>query len=337
MINNAILRLFIVLLGSIWAMLLWASTPVTGTLTATQTCDAYVSFNKSTNPDNTRLQVDQSYTVFEVNRPVNPKWYRIRVPGSQPAERWVAQQCGQFKEMAVVSEREDSQQQCQTAGLEDSYKLALSWQPAFCESKPEKPECQSSNSRAYQANNFTLHGLWPNRSACGINYGYCGTIPQPAGDFCDYPILDLDFNVRKELQTIMPSARAGSCLQRHEWYKHGTCQNKWSIDAYHELAIDLTRQFNESGIGYFMSRNIGKQVSEAEFFKKVDCALGDNAHKRLHIKCKKGNLVDVYIALPVDIKIGENLGDMILRADTDFKSTCAGSFRIDAIGRSLDE
>lgn len=310
----------------------WASMVVSGTLTATHACEAYVSKNKHTNPDNTQLEINQTYAVFEINRANNPGWYRIRVQGANPPERWVAKDCGSINLQIGGSSDTDDRGQCQTAGLEDSYKLALSWQPAFCETHRDKPECRVNSDKAYQARNFTLHGLWPNKKSCGTHYGFCGEVTNKPGDFCDYPALSLITDVRDELEQVMPSAKAGSCLQRHEWHKHGTCQSKWSIDDYHEIATDLTRQFNESGIAYFISRNISKQVNEADFFKRIDCALGDNAHKRMQIKCKSGDLVDIYINLPLDMKKDEKLGDLVQRAGMGFKSTCNGSFKVDPIG-----
>lgn len=330
--THNIIKIWIIIVPLVLSLPSWASTVATGTITATHECEAYVSKNKRTNPDNTQLDINQTYTVFEVNRATNPGWYRIRVQDANPTERWVAKHCGTVDVRIGQGDDEEPTTACNTAGLEDSYKLALSWQPAFCETHRDKPECRVTDIKTYQARNFTLHGFWPNKKACGTHYGFCGEVRSKPGHFCDYIALSLITDVRDELEQVMPSAKAGSCLQRHEWHKHGTCQTKWSIDEYHEIAIDLTRQFNESGVAYFISRNIGKQVNEADLFKKIDCALGDNAHKRLHIKCKNGNLVDIYINLPVDVKKDENLGDLVQRAGTDFKSTCNGSFRIDPIG-----
>jgi len=41
------------------------------------------------------------------------------------------------------------------------YVLAVSWQPAFCETRPRLPECRSQTADRFDATNFTLHGLWP--------------------------------------------------------------------------------------------------------------------------------------------------------------------------------
>ena len=330
--THNIAKFWIIIVSLLFSLSSWASTVATGTIIATYECDAYVSKNKRTNPDHTQLEINRTYIVSEVNRASNPGWYRIRIQDANPPVRWVAKYCGTVDVHIGQGDDEQPTTACNTPGLEGSYKLALSWQPAFCETHRDKPECRVTDHKSYQARNFTLHGFWPNKKSCGIHYGFCGEVKTKPGHFCDYPALSLITEVRSDLEQVMPSAKAGSCLQRHEWHKHGTCQTKWSIDEYHEISTDLTRQFNESGIAYFISRNIGKQVQETDFFNKVDCILGENAHKRIQLKCKNGNLVDIYINLPLDIKKGENLGDAIHRAESDFKSTCDGSFSIDPIG-----
>ncbi|MBU1054297.1 MAG: ribonuclease T [Proteobacteria bacterium] len=314
-----------------------AASPATGTITATQACQAYVSKNKLTNPDNTKLVINKNYPVIEANKAENPSWYRVRVSGANPVERWIPKHCGTFDVQTENSGSSGGQSgtqtnECQTAGLEDSYVLALSWQPAFCETHCDKPECRIEDKKSYQARNFTLHGLWPNKKSCGKDYGFCGEVQNTPGDFCDYPVLQLFSQTRQTLEQVMPSASAGSCLQRHEWFKHGTCQTKWSIDEYYETAIDLTHQFNESGIAYFFTRNTGKNVSEEEFISKVECALGNGTHNRIELKCSNGNLVDVYITLPADITPGQSLGELMGQGESRYKSNCGGSFHIDPIG-----
>ncbi len=310
-----------------------ASVAANGTLTATQTCEAYISKNKRTNPDHSKLTVDQSYTVIEVNKAENPSWYRLIISNVEPQERWVAANCGEINvQIGINGGNNGGGNECSTPGLEDSYVLALSWQPSFCETHRDKPECQEEDKKSYQAHNFTLHGLWPNKSECGIKYEFCGEMRTRLGDFCDYPALTLFKEVRNDLEHVMPSAAAGSCLKRHEWFKHGTCQTKWSIDEYFGVAIDLTKQFNESGIGYFMSRNIGEIVTEDEFINRIDCAHGKNTHKSIELKCKNGNLVDVYIHLTDNISENQDLSGLLRSTDREFKSNCGGSFNIDPIG-----
>ena len=332
-----IIRILVVLVSTTFLQAaVFASTPASGTITATQACEAYVSKNKRTNPDDTKLVIDQKYSVFEANKANNPGWYRVRIDTASPPERWVAKHCGtvDVRLGGGGSNGGDGgpSNACRTPGLEDSYVLALSWQPAFCETHRDKPECRVDDKKSYQARNFTLHGLWPNKASCGINYGYCGEVQDRPGEFCDYPVLELFTETRDNLEQVMPSAAAGSCLQRHEWYKHGTCQTTWSMDEYYDTAIDLTRQFNESGIAYFISRNIGNTVKETAFINKFDCAHGTGAHKRVELKCKNGNLVDVYVSLPKVITEGGGLGELMQQAQGEFKSNCGGQFKVDPIG-----
>jgi ribonuclease T2 len=324
--------LALLILPATWA---WASTAAQGTLTAQQPCEAYVSKNRRTNPDHSTLTVGTTYAIFEVNRGDQPDWYRVRVDTAQPPERWVSAQCGTAQLQVVAGgggNGSGGSSACHTAGLAENFKLALSWQPAFCEDHPSKPECAITDTQTYQARNFTLHGLWPNKSSCGINYDYCGEVTRQPGDMCDYPALQLYTAVKEALKTVMPSAAAGSCLERHEWHKHGTCQSQWSIDEYFEHSVDLTRQFNESGVAYYMARRIGQTVSEEEFLNRVDCALGSGARQRVQLNCVDGNLVDIYINLPAQMAANEDLGALMSRAEPSFRSNCNGRFRIDPIG-----
>jgi ribonuclease T2 len=333
-ITRLLIGLLVVGLGLFTDSAVWASARASGTFTAEQACEAYVSKNKRTNPDDSVLIVGHVYSVFEVNKPTAPAWYRVRIDTAQPPERWVDRNCGTAQVQVDGTPPDDNGQpdQCRIAGLADSYLLALSWQPAFCETHRDKPECGIDDPKAYQAKNFTLHGLWPNKQECGTHYGYCGEVSGSPGGFCDYPALDLFTQTRDELGEVMPSAAEGSCLQRHEWHKHGTCQTAWSQDEYYDVAIDLTRQFNRSGAAYFMSRNLGEEVSTEAFLERVDCALGDGARERFELKCNGGNLVDVYINLPADINPGEDLRALIGRAAPDFHNGCGDSFRVDPIG-----
>ena len=53
---------------------------------------------------------------------------------------------------------------------------------------------------------------------------------------------------------------------------------------------------------------------------------------RIELKCQGGNLVDVYIHLPVTISQGASLGELLQQGDNRFKSNCGGRFSIDPIG-----
>jgi len=222
---------------------------------------------------------------------------------------------------------------CQLPNKEDSYKLAVSWQPAFCETHQGKPECKITDSKVYQASNFTLHGLWPNKQDCGANYGLCGQYKQQVKSFCDYAPIPMKPDTVQRLGEIMPSVAEGSCLDRHEWYKHGTCQTAWDADHYFDTAVRLVKEFNANGIAQFMQKNIAKTVATTEFLNVVDKSFGKNASKRLSLGCdKQGRLVDVFINLPKEIPEKAALTTLIQQAPESFNNRCGKSFIVDAIG-----
>lgn len=309
----------------------WASERVGGVMVAEKACSAYQSMRRRTNPGNVHLEVGKEYPVFEINPRQEGIWHRIRVAGANPPERWVAPGCG-LTEIELLHHEQPPL--CGVPDRYDSFVLAVSWQPAFCETHRTKPECDVSDASAYQASNFTLHGLWPNKEECGIDYGYCGEFRHSDIGFCDYPQLELNPWVRRSVDLVMPSAAAGSCLQRHEWYKHGSCQTMWTKEQYFAISAQLTMAFNGSGMGAYMAANLGKEVSREEFYNEIDSIFGEGARERIELICKVGNLVDVYIHLPEVIEKHDTLAALIMRAQPlGRRHDCPATFRVDPIGQ----
>lgn len=318
---------------------IYASVPATGEFMASKECPAYQSMRRQTNPGNIQLEIGRSYPILELNVPSGTTWYRLQVDEANPQKRWAHFECGTAN---ITSQRQLSQgkhgaqssntTKCNIAGQKDGFVLAVSWQPAFCESYQQKPECKVNNSEVYQAGNFTLHGLWPNKQSCGTKYGFCGKYQQPVRPFCDYDAVPMQDKTLKELGRVMPSAAYGSCLQRHEWYKHGTCQQR-NADEYFGIAIRLLEAFNARGMAKFMQNNIGQTVTTQSFFEAVDEAFHDGAHQRIQIFCRGGKLVDVYIHLPAELADDASLEMLLKQAKPKFKNGCGKSFEVDAIGQ----
>jgi len=281
------------------------------------------------------LNKGQVYRYREVSIRSNRSKYRLVVAGAQPELRWVDGRC--VKALAVQQENNSGQRANGCTALPDqadSNVLALSWQSAFCESKRDKAECQVRDPSSFQANNFTLHGLWPNRDNCNRKtgyYGYCGTLKMKPKQFCDYPKLALSDKIRAQLNINMPSAAHGTCLQRHEWYKHGTCQTQMNVNQYYNFAISLQNEVNHSAVIKLMRTHIGKRIVTADFFNAFDSAFGEGAHQKLQLKCRGGNLVDVYINLPKDLDPKPGLKGLLNRAANHFKNGCGARFTVDAI------
>ncbi|MQX35930.1 EndoU domain-containing protein [Roseospira navarrensis] len=73
-----------------------AAVAIEGTFTARAECPGYQSFNAGTNPGMVVLTPGTVYGAFEINRP-DGAWIRLRVPGAEPLERWVARECGRLQ------------------------------------------------------------------------------------------------------------------------------------------------------------------------------------------------------------------------------------------------
>lgn len=310
----------------------FAGVAATGEFTASQSCQAYQSIRKKTNPGNVTLEVGRSYPILELNVPDGTTWYLVNVDEATPQRRWVYFECGTAD---VTSRKEPSPGgktgNCNTAGQGDSFVFAVSWQPAFCEGHRDKPECSVTDPDSYQAKNFTLHGLWPNKASCGTSYGFCGKYKKEMRPFCEFDPVPMAPETLEELGVVMPSAAYGSCLQRHEWYKHGTCQTEWNADQYFDSAMRLLKEFNDQGMSSFMTENLGQSVSTDAFFEKVDDLFGEGAHRRLQIACSGNDLVDVFINLPLNIPGDASLGDLLQQAPENFRNKCGSSFAVDRI------
>lgn len=299
----------VVLFLTILPFVSYSSAQVTGNLDATKACPAYVSKNKKTNPAQLHLKPGQRYDIHEVNRPINPDWLRVEIKDAAIPLRWVRADCGEYRYES--SGREYCKK---NPGLADSYVLALSWQPAFCQTygyEAAKPECLSLPANSYQANHLSLHGLWPNQASCGQSYGFCGV--EMRSHHCEYLAVELTQEVAKDLQQLMPSYAYGSCLERHEWNKHGSCQIL-SSDEYFSLAMRLNREVEKTALGQFLHNSRGETVKRAELREKIRQSFGKEASNKVYLGCKNGLLVDVYIQLPALIPANESLESLVKKA-----------------------
>jgi len=199
--------------------------------------------------------------------------------------------------------------------------------------KPQKPECKITDPQVYQAKHFTLHGLWPNKKSCGTHYAFCGDVKAQKQNFCDYPEIKLNPTSQTALAEVMPSVTAGSCLERHEWHKHGACQAAKSIEEFFDVSVDLARQFNDSGMAYFMNRRIGQQVRTEDFLNRVAAVLGSAARERIKLNCDQGMLVEIQLSLIADLIPGADLEELIVNAPAQSNSNCGETFHVDPIGQ----
>ena len=203
--------------------------------------------------------------------------------------------------------------------------LAVSWQPAFCETHRAKPECRTQGEDRFDAQRFSLHGLWP------LHAEYCGVDAETrkrdqAGDWLSLPLLNLSRDTRARLDMVMPGSQSG--LQRHEWVKHGTCTGL-TPEAYYRRSLDLMDELNGSDVARLFAANIGRYLSETEIRNAFVSSFGEGADRRVKMKCDgQGRdlmITEITIGLSRDYKRDFSLAELIQGAgETSFG--CAGGF-----------
>ncbi len=291
-----------------------------GVFTALESCEAYQSFRKGTNPGNIRLVQGASYELIAKNKE-KATHYRIRIKDASPMERWVSASCGHIltPDAALSSGHDPSLPE---------YLLAVSWQPAFCQTHQSRSECKSQNKNRYDADHFTLHGLWPQP----VSNVYCTADDRnkrldEQKKYHQLPEPRISSATSEQLTRVMPGTM--SFLHRHEWIKHGTCYSP-SPEEYFGESIQLIKQLNDSAVREYFKDNIGETVSVSEIKARFDKAFGPGAGDKVNIKCHNGMITELRINLKGEITLQSELSALIHNA-ASAASGCRSGI-IDAAG-----
>lgn len=213
--------------------------------------------------------------------------------------------------------------------------LAISWQPAFCESKSRKKECRSQTKERFDASHFTLHGLWPqprSKSYCDVSNKDIQR--DKRGKWMQISRLELSGDLRAELQQVMPGMQSG--LQRHEWVKHGSCYADTPTEYYTD-SLDLMTQINGSAMQKLFANNIGMHVNTTQIRAAMDESFGEGSGARIRVKCNTDQnsgrrlIVEITLALAGHIG-GGDIGKLMRTAFPDNKKGCPGGI-IDPVGQ----
>ena len=284
-----------------------ASESANGSFTATKSCEAFSSFAKRSNPGAVQVAAGTAYVVREINK-VDYDWLRVEVPGAQPSLRWVQRDCG----TPALADKpagprpgspEAAGGMCSIANKQDSYVLAITWQPGFCEHvkyNGKKPECDAMNSGALPAKTLSLHGLWPNRKECGTQYGSC------SGE-----AFALSKDTIEKVAPWMPNFFYERTFGAYEWNKHGKCQSL-PPDAYFIKAVSAVRVVNDSEVGKIVLGSVGKSFRVGEFFDRVRARYGDRVANSITLVCtQRKYLQEIRVSLPLDFGTDRDLGQMV--------------------------
>jgi ribonuclease T2 len=219
---------------------------------------------------------------------------------------------------------------CRTPDLHDSYVLAITWQPGFCEhvaGGDRKPECEWMARGRLRVDHLTLHGLWPNRRACGGGYGQCGGRP-----------LNLHRETVAYIKPWMPNFYVETDFGAYEWQKHGTCQTAMDDDTYFRRAVDAVATVDRSPAGQYLRAHIGGTISKRAFLAAVNEAAGNTrASNSVVLLCRGRYLYEIRVTLPREFKEGATLAELLgtdlpARPTTDRNECRQDQIRIEQSG-----
>lgn len=317
--------LFLAIVTATLAFTATAQEPLPGFFIALEACQAFQSKNLMTNPGDVLTRAMQAYPMIGVNEP-NGEFYLISMATAPVATaRWVHVSCGlHVVDLGAAASKGDAAPGVvtPTASAESvDNVLAISWQPAFCETRPDKAECRSLNAGdlPITQTRFSIHGLWPQPHGDA----YCG-VPEAlrqldeAGRWSDLPSVGVDAETRLALDVAMPGT--ASLLERHEWIKHGTCYRaRGGADEYYDDTLHLLSAINESPVAEFMANNVGRQIATADLRTLFDDAFGQGAGKRVQFHCTGDGgrmlIQELRVSLHGRIEPDTDLGDLLLAAD----------------------
>jgi ribonuclease T2 len=232
-----------------------------------------------------------------------------------------------------------AQQITREPGRFDYYVLALSWQPAFCEFHSVTPECRSQNDSRYDATHLALHGLWPSvQGDTRHDYEYCGVERDLRGKdqahaWCDLPAPGLTEQSNKRLTTLMPGLQ--SCLERHEWVRHGVCSGL-SVKDYFEKAMALVERIAKTKFSTYITSNIGKRVTLGSLLNEFDKDFGAGSSRGLALLCDSKHgasmLTEVRLYLKKESLAAPLSRDSFIQAEASDKNSCKKQIAIDPVG-----
>lgn len=296
-----------------------------GYFIAEKTCEAFHSKNRQTNPGDITTRPQMAYTMRGINKE-GGDFFQVEVPGAPvTTSRWVSADCGVHAVRADThtgaDEDDDDEVVLEPNGTESTDNLlTLSWQPAFCETRPGKKECRDLNdgNLPHTTRQLSIHGLWPQprgKDYCGVPASV-RNLDTP-GNWHRLPAPQIDTETADALQAAMPGF--ASFLHHHEWIKHGTCYfGKGGADEYYDDTLYLTGLVNDSAVGDLFINNVGREITGAEIRAAFDSSFGSGSGERVQIKCTpdagRTLINEIWISLGGTITPTSDLGELMRAA-----------------------
>ena len=194
---------------------------------------------------------------------------------------------------------------------EDAYILALTWQPGFCAERAAARECRIADKDQPR---LTLHGLWPQWDVNGDGRrneadDFCVTgagnreavIALDAGNWLKLPPVTLSEASGQDLERAMPGRVAG--LDRHEWWKHGTCSGLAEED-YFATAILLLRAVERGSLARLLAEEAGSTLTRKKLLDAFETDFGRGSAKAVMLDCRRDGATTALQEIRIRLKRG---------------------------------
>lgn len=302
------LRAFVASLPLLAGFSAAAFEPLTGQFLARQECPATVGIDRP--PDGFAVRAGESYPALGLNRK-NGVYIQVRLAGARPESRWVRLDCGEWRAgpAPAATARFDGSRPRRLV-------LALSWQPAFCESRPDTPECRTQTAARYDADHLSLHGLWPQPRGleyCGVTPGDRAMDERHRWDALPPPSLQAETASR--LARLMPGVASG--LERHEWVRHGGCFGT-DAEQYYRTALALLDQVNRSRLRDTLAGSLGEMVTASQLKTAFEASFGPGSGRALAVRCSRDGrrrlISEIHIQLSAPVGDTTAFGDVLDRS-----------------------
>ncbi|TYC55798.1 ribonuclease T [Rhodobacterales bacterium] len=300
-----------------------------GYFIAEKTCEAFHSKNRQTNPGNIVTTPRTAYDMLGMNK-AGGDYFQITIEGAPvSSSRWVSTDCGKHvvDAGAPTSQSDGSDDTAPPGAVVDQdgpestdNLLTLSWQPAFCETRPGKTECRDLNDGhlPHTLRQLSIHGLWPQprgKDYCAVPASL-RNLDTP-DSWNRLPAPEIDAETADALRAAMPGM--ASFLHHHEWIKHGTCyKGAGGAQEYFADTLLLTDRINASSVGDLFFNNVGRELSADQIRAAFDQSFGQGAGERVEIRCTQdGNrtiITEIWISLKGTISPDAEPGDLIRAA-----------------------
>jgi len=147
------------------------------------------------------------------------------------------------------------------------------------------------------------------------------------------PATGADQATQTDLAQLMPGSR--SCLDRHEWTKHGTCSGLGG-DAYFDAAARLVRDMQSTRLAKRLRASIGRQVARRALLAAFEQDFGSGAAFALELVCGRGGgrayLTEIRLALRPEATDKPLSGNLLFLDGPAPKGNCPTDIFIDPAG-----